>query len=328
MSKGAPVLVGLGLVLVLAGCSSGPDPTGGVPLTPWDGTVPAQLQPATVAPAPLCRAAQLAVVGGGFQFTPAVSGGTGEVRVRNAGQSACRLTGRPEVQIVGAVPAPEQRQIPLPAQPPTFPTVVPPDSALLAVPPGGAAILGVDWRNWCVPRTAKTPVPPRAIRLTLPDGAGSIDVGYNAVPPCDAPGSATTVGVHPFQPTPLPATTPWTTSVVQATIEPLSGGKGDLAGERGEVVRFVVRISNPSATPISFEHCPLVVEMLAPAGQPEVYQLNCRAAGQLPAGGSLRFEMRIQIPMDAPAGNNGLFWELDPTGSHGPEAVSRIVVGV
>jgi len=36
--------------------------------------------------------------------------------------------------------------------------------------------------------------------------------------------------------------------------------------------------------------------------------------------------MRIQIPADAPAGNNGLFWELDPTGGQGPEAVSHIEV--
>jgi len=36
--------------------------------------------------------------------------------------------------------------------------------------------------------------------------------------------------------------------------------------------------------------------------------------------------MRIQVPEDAPAGNNGLFWELDPTGAQGPEAVSGLVV--
>jgi hypothetical protein len=66
--------------------------------------------------------------------------------------------------------------------------------------------------------------------------------------------------------------------------------------------------------------------MLAPTGHPEVHQLNCRAAGPLPAGGALRFEMRIQIPMDAPAGNNGLFWELDPTGTRGPETTSGVVV--
>ncbi|HEY3008533.1 MAG TPA: DUF4232 domain-containing protein [Micromonosporaceae bacterium] len=315
------------LVLVLVGCSSPHhDSTGGVRLIPWDGTVPAQLRPATDAPAPPCQASRLKVVGSGFQFTPAISGGTGTVTLRNAGPAACRLTGRPDVRIIGGIPAPRQEQTPLPAQPPAFPTVVPPDSTLLAMLPGAAATLDVDWRNWCVPRSSKTPVPPHAIRLTLPGGAGSVDVGYNAVPPCEAPSAATTVGVRPFQPAPLPATPPWTSSVVRATIQPLSGGKGQLTGKRGETVRFVVQVHNPSATPIPFERCPLLVEMLAPAGRPEAYQLNCRAAAQLPAGGSLRFEMHIRIPADAPTGNNGLFWELDPTGARGPEVVSRIVV--
>jgi hypothetical protein len=309
----------------MVGCSSAHDPGSGARLVPWDGTVPAQMQPPTGAPAPACQASGLAVVGSGFQFAPAISGGTGEVTLRNAGSAACRLTGRPDVRIVGAVGAPEQQQTPLPAQPPAFGTVTPPEGRLLAVPPGGTVTLSVDWRNWCVPRTSPTPLPPRAIRLTLP-GGGSIDVDYNAVPPCDTPTSAATIGVRPFQPAALPATTPWTSSVVQATIQPLSGGKGQLTGRRGGTTRFAVQVRNPSATPISFERCPLVTEMLAPAGRPEVHQLNCRAAARLPAGGWLRFEMRIQIPTDAPAGNNGLFWELDPTGSRGPQAVSRVVV--
>jgi hypothetical protein len=77
---------------------------------------------------------------------------------------------------------------------------------------------------------------------------------------------------------------------------------------------------------VSFERCPLVVEMLAPSGRPEVHQLNCRAARPIAPGGSLRFEMRVKIPARAPLGANGLFWELDPVGAGGPEAVSRIVV--
>jgi hypothetical protein len=312
--------------VLLASCSARHEPSGDDRLVAWDGTVPPQLQPVVTAPAPPCPAAAMRVDGSGFQFAPAISGGTGEVRLRNTGSSACRLTGRPDVQAVGAVPAPTQQQTPLPAEPPTFPTVVPADSALQSVPPGAAVTLAVDWRNWCVPAASTTPVPPKAIRLTLPASAGSIDVGYNAVPPCDSPAAAATLGVRPFQPAPLPTTTPWTSSVVQAAIQPLSGGAGQLTGRRGETVRFAVQLRNPSTAAIPFERCPLVVEMLAPAGTPEVHQLNCGAAGQLPAGGSLRFEMRIQIPPDAPTGSNGLFWELDPTGARGPEAVSRIVV--
>jgi hypothetical protein len=184
----------------------------------------------------------------------------------------------------------------------------------------------VDWRNWCVPRSTAAPVPPRAIRVTLPDGGGALDVPYNAVPACEAPGTPSTLGVRPFQPAPLPASEPWTTAVLQAQIQPLSGGTGDVTGRRGQTARFAVQVRNPTATAIPFTRCPLLVELLAPAGRPEVHQLNCGAAGQLPAGGTLRFEMHIQVPADAPAGVNGLFWQLDPTGAKGPEATSRIVV--
>lgn len=314
------------LALALAGCSAGHDPNADVRLVPWDDAVPAQLRDASAAPAPLCQPAVLKVVGDGFTFAPAISGGTGELTLRNAGTGACRVMGRPDVRIVGAVPAPEQQQVPLPSQPPAFPAVVPPDSTLAALPPGAAVTLDVDWRNWCVPamQGAAAAVPPQAIRLTLPEGAGTIDAGYDAVPPCDTPGAAATVAVRPFQPAPLAATAPWTSTAVQATIQPLPGG--DLSGTRGGTARYAVLLRNPSAVPIPFDRCPLVVELLAPAGRPEAHQLNCRAAGQLPAHGSLKFEMRIDVPADAPAGNNGLFWELDPTGGQSPEAVSRLVI--
>jgi hypothetical protein len=316
----------LGAAVVLAGCSSAHhDPGASVRLVPWDGAVPAQLQARTVASAAPCEASRLKIVGSGFEFAPALSGGTGDLTLRNAGPGACRLTGRPDVRIVGAVPAPKQRQSPLPAQAPAFPKVAPPDSTLSAVPAGGAVTLQVDWRNWCLPHTAKRAVPPTALRLTLPGGAGTLDAGYNAVPACDTPGADSTVGVRPFQPAPLPSTAPWSSTVVEATIASLSG-RGQVTAKLGETASFAVQLRNPSPAPVSFERCPLVIEMLAPTGRPEVHQLNCRAAGQIPARGSLRFEMHIQIPADAPVGNNGLFWELDPTGGQGPEVVSRIVV--
>ncbi|HEY7046686.1 MAG TPA: DUF4232 domain-containing protein [Jatrophihabitantaceae bacterium] len=323
---GPAVALSLVLSVVVSGCASAHhDPGAGVRVVPWDGAVPAQLQVRTTAAAPPCRAAQLKVLGGGFQFAAALSGGTGTVTLRNAGPRACRLTGRPDVRVVGAVPAPRQRQLPLPAQPPEFPAVAPADTALEAVPPGGAVTLGVDWRNWCVPRTTRTPVPPKALRLTLPGGSGTLDAGYNAVPSCDTAGADSTVGVRPFQPAPLAATPPWSATFLQASVVSLSGS-APVTAARGDTARFAVQLHNPSTAPVSFPRCPLVVEMLAPAGRPEAHQLNCGAAGQIPAGGSLRFEMRILVPADAPTGANGLFWELDPTGSQGPEVVSRIAV--
>jgi hypothetical protein len=126
-------------------------------------------------------------------------------------------------------------------------------------------------------------------------------------------------------PEPLPATSPWTTANVKATIQPAGGGTA-LTGRRGHLARFVVRLRNTSRVPVRFDRCPLLAEELAPAGQTEVHQLNCRAAGSIPAGKSLFFEMGIQVPASAPLGKNGLFWDLDPTGAQFPEAVSGLVV--
>ncbi|MBO0868781.1 MAG: DUF4232 domain-containing protein [Micromonosporaceae bacterium] len=313
-------------VLMVAGCSGGTRPPAQPALIPWDGTVPAALRASSAPPVPPCTASRLAVLDGGFRLEPAATGGgTGTLRLRNAGPSPCRLTGRPGVRIVGAVPAPAQREDALPAQPPQFPTVAPPESALLALAPGATATLELEWSNWCVPPGAGARVPPRAIRLTLPANGGTLDAGYNAVPPCQAPAQPSTVGVRPFAPAPLPATVPWSTVVLRASIEP-AAGTGPLTGKPGQSVRFAVRLANPSATPVRFDHCPLLVELLAPAGAIEAHPLNCAAAGLLPAHGALRFEMRIRVPDGAPAGANGLFWELDPTGSQGPQATSRILV--
>src|SRR6266702_4190523 len=223
-----PLALICAVVVLLAGCSATHrDPASKVPLVPWDGALPPQLQAGHVVPASPCRASRLRVVGTGFLFQPAIAGGTGSVTLRNAGPGACRLTGRPDVRLVGAVPAPQQRQVPLPAEPPAFPTVVAPDATLLALPAGGTATLGVDWRNWCLPHGRRAPVPPRAARITLPGGRGSIDAGYNAVPSCDAPGQPATIGVRPFQPSPVRVTTPWTAGIVQATIQPLPAPRRD-----------------------------------------------------------------------------------------------------
>ena len=322
--------VAIALAGLLAGCSSGgagQGPTDRGPVVPWDGTVPTQLQPSTVAPATACRAGQLRVVGPGFAFAPTLAGGSGTVTVRNAGPAACRLTGRPTVRLVGARPTPPQRDVALPAQQPEFPNLAAPDTTLLALPPGGMATLAVDWRNWCLPSDGGAkPVPPRAVRISLPGARGELDAEYNAVPQCDAPGRPSTLGVHPWQPAPLPTTPPWSATAVLAKIEPLDG-PGPIVGRRGAVVRYAVRLRNPGTAPVTFERCPLVVEMLAPSGSVEGHQLNCAAAGVLAAKGSVRFEMRIRVPVDAPIGPNGLFWELDPTGAQGPEAVGRVIVG-
>lgn len=313
--------------LVVTGCSSAHRAAQSSPLmVPWASTVPATLQARTVAAAPPCRASALRVVGRGFRFDPALAGGSGVVTLRNAGSVPCRLTGRPMVRLVGGTRGPAQRQLDARPQQPAFPTIVPPASTLLALPAGASAVLGVDWRNWCVAGAGSSPrplVPPKAVRVTLPGALGHLDVSYDAVPACDDARQPSTIAVQPFAPASLAATRPWTPNVLSATIESVPGSR--LTARRDQDARFAVRLHNPSTSPVVFSSCPLLVESLAPAGLPEAHQLNCPNQ-PIPPSGSMLFEMRIHVPAGAPLGNNGLFWELDPTGAQGPEAVSGLNV--
>jgi hypothetical protein len=312
--------------LLLAGCGK----TAPQPVVPWRGDVPPALR-AQATPAAPCRARNLKVVGDGFFFQQAGTGGRGTALLENTGTSPCRLAGRPaRARFVGAPVMPKQRQVALGPLAPHFPAVVPPDNNLLALAPHARATITLDWSNWCVRggETSATPlVPPRALRLTLAHGAGSIDVAYNAVAPCVTRDEPSTIGVRAFRPAPLEATPPWTTARVEARLLDAEGKDKPLTGKRGEVVPFVVELRNGSGSrTIAFDRCPLVEELLAPGGLPEVYLLNCRGAHPLEPGETLRFAMRIRVPMNAPPGPNGLFWELDPLGIQQPEIVGRLLV--
>jgi hypothetical protein len=320
----------LPLLALAAGCRS--RPVGPAPqLIPWTDAVPGELAPRPVPAAPWCRPAQLRVDGAGFAFQPAAAaaGGTGTATLRNAGRVPCRLDGRPAVRFVGAPRAPSQRQLALPAGQPSFPKVLPPASTLRALAPGAAATLTIDWRNWCVPGAASAArplVPPRAARVTLPGGSGSLDLDYSAVTSCEDPARPATIGVRPFQPAAL-AGPGWTNVRVEAAVRTLSGGPPPVHGRRGELARFAVELRNPNQqTTIRFDRCPVLAELVAPAGTAELHQLNCTAAGPLPPGGAALFEMRVRVPAGAPLGPNGLFWALDAAGSQPLEVVSRLVV--
>jgi hypothetical protein len=114
---------------------------------------------------------------------------------------------------------------------------------------------------------------------------------------------------------------------VQAAVRTLSGGEPPLHGRRGDVVRFAVELRNPNQQAvIRFDRCPVLAELVAPAGAAEVHQLNCAAAEPIPPGAAALFEMRVRVPASAPAGPNGLFWALDVAGTQPLEVVSRLIV--
>jgi hypothetical protein len=323
------------LALVLAGCGGHhqADTRAAAPeLVPFDGARPAALADRAPARAPACRASQLRLVGDGLQFVPGTQqGGTGGFVVRNAGARPCRLTGRPTVRFVGGTAPPPQRQRALEASAPTFPQLAPPDTALLALAPGEGAVLSVDWDNWC-PRAStaakrKGIQPPKALRVTLPADSGSLDVRYNAVVACVHADQPSVIGVRPFAPRPLQGAGAFTTAPLIAKVHRPDGGKGPLHGRRGQDVRFAVELHNASTTDtVRFDRCPLVAEKLAPTGDTEAHQLNCRAAAPIRPGAGQWFEMRVHVPDDAPLGPNGLFWRLDPVGESSPQTVARLIV--
>lgn len=320
-------------LLAVSGCRSQPVAAPAAPtLVPWTDAVPRELATRAVPAAPRCRPAQLRVDGPGFLFQSAAGGaggGTGTATLRNTGPAPCRLEGRPAVRFVGAARAPGQRQAALPSDPPAFPKLLPPAATLRALAPGAAATLTIDWRNWCVPgaRTGRPLVPPRAARLTLPADTGSLDVPYSSVTTCEDPSAPSTVGVRPFQPAALAEPGGWVDVRVQATVRTLTGGDPPLHGRRGELVRFAVELRNPNRqATIRFDRCPVVAELLAPAGRTEAHQLDCAAAAPIPPGAATLFEMRIRVPATAPPGPNGLLWVLDAAGSRPLEVVSRLIV--
>jgi hypothetical protein len=51
-----------------------------------------------------------------------------------------------------------------------------------------------------------------------------------------------------------------------------------------------------------------------------------RAASALSAAAQRCSAMRLRVPSDAPVGANGLFWELDPFGSHTPAAARQVTI--
>jgi hypothetical protein len=286
---------------------------------PWTSAQPPQLA-ARDAVSRRCRAADLRLPDQ-VKFAPQLDGGIALVALLNAGRYACRLTGRPSVRFVHAVP-PRQVQKSVPPTATTFPEVPLPASSLLALRPGEVAALTVSWDNWCDPQIKGKPrVPPKAIRITLPGRGGSLETDYNAVADCIDPSRPSTIGVGAFQPSPIPPGRRWTDAFVRASIP-----DQPLRARRGGVLHFRVVLKNLSQTAAGFGRCPAYVQQLAPAGRLEVYSLNCKAAHPIAPGKTAAFAMRIAVPHDAPLGHNGLFWLLDPFGEQGPELNVRVNV--
>jgi hypothetical protein len=83
---------------------------------------------------------------------------------------------------------------------------------------------------------------------------------------------------------------------------------------RGGVLRYTVTLTNPTAQPVSLAACPAYTQSLYADGKSAdtTLRLNCGGAGgQIPANGSVSFDMQAPVPASLAAGSGKLSWKLD-----------------
>lgn len=98
--------------------------------------------------------------------------------------------------------------------------------------------------------------------------------------------------------------------------DPLSDLRASLETPRtiraGGTLVYVADVRNPTDRPISLIPCPGYIEWTTgtPTPAKQTYALNCRPVGAIAAHGSVRFEMRLRIPANTPAGPIHISWTL------------------
>ena len=306
----AGVTTAVVVVAAIAGTSGGdhPDKRTATPLVNLAGTVswinnPAPLYQAPDAPpasppasnARACTAAD--VVANLASGNGAGGHSVRYVQFRNASTSTCVLKGYPH----------------LTASEPGHPTAVGTDGSFFLTPgtanmrPGEDSYLGVETDTYCPARPGGGPAGPlyHQLNITLP-GGGTVTVS------AQTSGFDVTCGLYltrffveqprqqPGQPAPH---------------DPLSDLKVSLQVPprvaAGSTLVYVADLTNPTGQPVSLSRCPGYIEVAtAPTPLKESYALNCSPVGAIAAHAIARFEMRLHIPAQTPAGPLTFDWSL------------------
>jgi hypothetical protein len=93
----------------------------------------------------------------------------------------------------------------------------------------------------------------------------------------------------------------------------------------GSTLIYVVKLTNTSDEPIALTPCPAYIQLAGTSGQ-DVETLNCDPVGAIDAHQSVRFEMQLAIPANAPQGPAKLAWQAVWTDSQRTSAASVITV--
>jgi hypothetical protein len=92
---------------------------------------------------------------------------------------------------------------------------------------------------------------------------------------------------------------------------------------RGAVLKYVVRLSNPGPAPLVLDPC--LVYRQGIVKNVGTFRLNC-SVHEIPAGGSMRFEMQLSLSPETPGGPARLTWTVIEQGTLGSQASTTVDV--
>jgi hypothetical protein len=259
------------------------------PVAPYSPPPPATSSPWPTAPA--CQGAHLRLAGVDRE---GATGHTGTfAHVQNTGRSRCSLSGSP--QLTGLTGA--GARVRIPAEQGTFFDYPPQTQQRPAtIDPNEQAVLTIETSYSCAGGAPASTTTYGRVQIRLPDGA-TFDVADRLDSSCPF-----RIGTwyRPVQPPPEPAE-PWPT--LQARLQGVPA-----TVHAGAPFDYIVELANTGPADVTLGPCPAYAQALA--GTRADYRLNCQARPVIPAGGSVRFAMRLDVRTDVPAGPAKMLWSL------------------
>jgi Domain of unknown function (DUF4232) len=284
-------VAGLSTVLTRDGrpASPGVVPWLDAPVTPYSPPPPATEPPRPAARACLGGDPRLAGVD-----REGATGHTGTfVHLQNTGRSRCTLAGSP--QLTGLT-APGAR-VPIPAEHGTF-FDSPPETQQrpATIDPTEQAVLTIETSLGCAGGAPASTRTYRRVQIGLPDGA-TFQVADRLDSSCPF-----RIGTW-YRPTPQPLEPPEPWPTLQARLQGVPA-----TVHPGQPFDYVIELTNTGPASVPLNPCPAYTEALG--GTRGDYRLNCQAGTVIPAFGSMRFAMRLNVGTDVPSGPAKLLWAL------------------
>ena len=318
---------GLGAIMLalvsVAPCSAHPVPASTADYVPWLPLAPSNVYPVAASPPPVppvpipagtpaCTAAQLE---GALLGRTAATGHTNTpVSIRNTGSSACWLEGYADLTILDAAghdlvgvtgasggtffnDGPAVQVLMEPETPPLKPSTAPGWHASR-----GQAFVNIEWYDCRGSRAAW-------LSLYLPGDGGKLEIPFDVQAPgsglCDASGGSR-MGLQrgPFS----PAGYTWPPEPTYLKVDIAIAAPQ--SAKRGSTLVYFVTVKNSDQVDYRLDPCLNYVELLSNKLPVASYQLNCSPVRHIPAGASVKFEMRLDVPGDVAPGPNQLMWAL------------------